>query len=269
MSPDVKAPASIGKTLTVALLVSVVCSVIIASATVLLRPLQAKNIALSRQQNILAAAGILEDDLPVEEQFKQVQVRLVDLATGEYVTDIDPATFDPENAARDPELGMAIAAENDIAGLKRRSRYGLIYQVMRGPRVRYVILPVRGYGLWSTMYGYLALERDANTIVGLRFYQHGETPGLGAEIDNPAWLALWPGKFVYNRQGEPAIEVVRGKVATDGVSRASPRAGDPEYQVDGLAGATLTGRGVTNMLHYWLGQDGYGPYLVRLWEERS
>lgn len=269
MSPDSKQPAGIGKTLTVALLVSLVCSIIIASTTVLLRPLQAKNEAISRQKNILAAAGILRDDLPVEEQFNKVRIRLVDLATGDYITDIDPATFDPATAARDPDLGIAIPAEKDIAGLKRRSRYGVVYQVMRGPRVRYVILPVSGYGLWSTMYGYLALERDANTIVGLRFYQHAETPGLGALIDSPDWLALWPGKYVYNKQGEPAIEVIRGKVKTDSVSRATPRAGDPEYQIDGLAGATLTGNGVTYMLHYWLGADGYGPYLARLWEERD
>ena len=269
MSSDSRPPAGIAKTLIVALTVSAVCSVIIASATVLLRPLQEKNEALSRQQNILAAAGILQDDQSVAEQFKQVEMRLVDLATGQYITDMDPATYDPLPAASDPELGIAIAAEEDIAGLKRRGKYALVYLVMDGSSVRYIILPVSGYGLWSTMYGYLALEPDANTVVGLRFYQHAETPGLGSEIDNPKWVAQWPGKYLYDQQGNPAIEVIRGRVVTDGVSRASPRAGDPEYQVDGLAGATLTGNGVTNMLHYWLGTDGYGPYLARLWEERS
>jgi Na+-transporting NADH:ubiquinone oxidoreductase subunit C len=196
-------------------------------------------------------------------------MRIVDLATGQYTTDIDPATFDPLNAARDPELGMAIPPDKDIAGLKRRSKFALVYLVMEGQDVRYIILPVSGYGLWSTMYGYLALESDATRIVGLRFYQHAETPGLGAEIDNPNWVAQWPGKYVYDRKGNPAIEVIRGKVATDSVTRASPRRGDPRYQVDGLAGATLTGNGVTYMLHYWLGTDGYGPYLTRLWEERG
>lgn len=269
MSPERKPAASIAKTLTVALLVSLVCSVIIASATVLLRPLQAKNEALSRQQNILAAAGILKDDQPIEEQFKKVQIRLVDLATGEYNTDFDLSKYDPNAAARDPELGIEIADGNDIAGLKRRGKYGLVYLVMRGSRIRYVILPVSGYGLWSTMYGYLALERDANTIVGLRFYQHAETPGLGSEIDNPDWVAQWQGKYIYDTEGKPIIKVIRGKVITDSVSSATPGAGDPEYQVDGLAGATLTGNGVTNMLHYWLGEDGYGPYLARLWEERG
>ena len=267
MSPDSKPIAGIGKTLTVAMLVSLVCSLIVASATVLLRPLQAKNETLSRQQNILAAASILRADQSVAEQFKRVEMRLVDLATGEYSDDIDLSKYDPQAAARDSVLGVNISAENDIAGLKRRGKHGVVYLVKHDGRIRYIILPVRGYGLWSTMYGYLALERNANTIAGLRFYQHGETPGLGAEIDNPDWLAQWTGKYVYDTDGKPVIEVIRGKVIADSISGATP--GDAEYQVDGLAGATLTGRGVTNMLRYWLGADGYGPYLARIWDEHS
>jgi Na+-transporting NADH:ubiquinone oxidoreductase subunit C len=105
------------------------------------------------------------------------------------------------------------------------------------------------------MYGYLSLEPDGNTIRGLRFYEHGETPGLGDQIDKPDWRAQWSGKLLTDEYGVLRIEVVRGKVI----------AGDGEkYQVDGLAGATLTGRGVTRLLQYWMGPHGFGPYLQKI-----
>jgi len=101
----------------------------------------------------------------------------------------------------------------------------------------------------------LALAPDMNTVKSFSFYQHGETPGLGGEVDNPAWKALWPGKKIYD-DGEPKIQVIKGHVEPD-----TPGA---KYKVDGLSGATLTGNGVTNLLHYWLGHNGYQPLLTRL-----
>ena len=106
------------------------------------------------------------------------------------------------------------------------------------------------------MYGYLALEPDANTVVGLRFYEHGETPGLGGEIDDERWLRNWTGKRIYGASGEPLIGVVKG-------------AGRSVHEVDGITGATLTGEGVTNLLRYWLGRHGFEPYLSRLRAVRS
>jgi Na+-transporting NADH:ubiquinone oxidoreductase subunit C len=110
--------------------------------------------------------------------------------------------------------------------------------------------------LWSTLYGFVALEPDATTIADIIFYSHGETPGLGDFIDKPDWRALWHGKQVFDESGDVAIRVVKGRASHD-----DPRA---RYLVDGVSGATLTGNGVTNLMQYWFGDHGYGPYLRRL-----
>ena len=120
-------------------------------------------------------------------------------------------------------------------------------------------MPVRGYGLWGILYGYLAISNDLNTIVGLEFYEHKETPGLGAEIDNPAWKALWNGKKLFDEEGNLLIEVIKGKVAANDM--------ESTYKVDGLSGATLTSNGVTNLLAFWLGELGYSKFLLSLKEE--
>ncbi len=91
---------------------------------------------------------------------------------------------------------------------------------------------------------------------GFSFYEHGETPGLGGEVDNPNWKQQWPGKKVYDEQGKLRITVLKGTV-----DRNAP---DAVYQADGLAGSTLTARGVDNLLKYWLGADGYRPFIEQL-----
>ena len=111
-----------------------------------------------------------------------------------------------------------------------------------------VALPIEGKGLWSTLYGFLVLGSDGATIRGITFYQHGETPGLGGEIDNLDWKALWDGRQAFDADGRPVIEVVKGKASGP-------------TEVDGLSGATLTSRGVTNLVRFWLGDNGFGPYL--------
>jgi Na+-transporting NADH:ubiquinone oxidoreductase subunit C len=125
--------------------------------------------------------------------------------------------------------------------------------VVEGDELKAIILPIEGKGLWSTLYGYLALAPDANTVVGITFYDHGETPGLGGEVDNPRWQALWPNRKAYDARGNAALRVKKG--------RAGPPEEDP-HQVDGLSGATITSRGVTALIQFWLGDDGFGPYLA-------
>ena len=143
----------------------------------------------------------------------------------------------------------------DIADIKRREKYAEVYLV-RGTNgdIETVVLPIRGYGLWSTLWGFIALESDFNTVAGLGFYSHAETPGLGGEVDNPKWKAQWPGKKILNETGNMAIEVTKGGQA----DAASP------YQVDGLSGATLTTRGVDNLVQFWLGDNGFKPFLDQL-----
>lgn len=249
------------RTLTVALLVCLVCSIFVAGAAVSLRPIQLENALLDRQRSILAIAGLGEPNMARERiqslYGERIVPRLVNLETGEFSEEFDPETFDPLVAAKDSALSRSLSSQEDIASIKRVERYSTIYMVETDGEVESLILPVRGYGLWSTLYGFLAVDAaDLNTVVGLGFYQHGETPGLGGEVDNPRWRGIWPGKELFNDEGEPAIRVVKG-----GVDPQSPNA---RHQVDALAGATLTSDGVTNLLQFWLDENGFGPFIANL-----
>ncbi|WP_191602823.1 Na(+)-translocating NADH-quinone reductase subunit C [Marinomonas algicola] len=254
---------SIKKTLVVALSLCLVCSVFVAAAAVGLKPIQKANKDLDRKQNILAAADMLDPNKSVDEIFESIETRLVDMSTGKFATEaelasvgIDPSTYDQNVASKDPALSVALKPENDIASIKRRAKYSSVYLVKSGDQIERIILPVKGYGLWSTMYGFMALEGDFNTVIGFGFYDQAETPGLGGEVDNPNWKALWKGKMVYNESGEAVLALAKGPVDS-----ADPQAA---YKVDGLSGATLTSRGVTNLVHYWLGNQGFGPFLSGL-----
>ncbi len=243
------------KTIVVALLLCLVCSVLISTAAVSLKPLQTANKDLDRKKNILEVTKLMRQGADIDQLFKQIEPKVVNLATGEYVDSIDPNQYDQRKAAKDPSQNMVIPPNRDIAQIRQRAKYATVFLVQQDDRVQYFILPIHGYGLWSTLYGFLVLEGDANTVFGLQFYEHRETAGLGGEVDNPEWRRKWEGKLVYDKTGAPRIQLVKGAVA----------ANDPsvQFHVDGLAGATLTANGVTNMLHYWLGEDGFGRYLQK------
>lgn len=247
---------TVARTLLVALLVSLACSSLVASAAVLLKPRQVANALLDARRNILEVAGLLEPGREVDELFDSVEPRIVDLATGTYVAGIDPASYDPAEAAKDPERSVAVPADLDVARIGRRAKQALVYVVRRDGEVNRIILPVSGQGLWSTLHGFLAIEPDGNTVADITFYEHGETPGLGDFISKPSWRNLWRDKRLFDESGTLRIEVVKGRVSPD----------DPasDYHVDGVSGATLTGNGVTKLLQYWLGDHGYGPYLSNL-----
>ena len=244
------------KILLVALSLCLVCSVIVSTAAVLLKPAQEANKSLDKKRNILQAAGMLEPDVSIEEQFASVDTRVVDLRTGKFADDVDPERYDQRKAAKDPAQSLKLESDQDVAKISRRENYAVIYLVEGdGGELDKMILPVHGYGLWSTLYGFVALEADANTVAGLGFYEHGETPGLGGEVDNPRWKALWPGKQVY-KEGTVKIGLVKGSV--------DPAGANADWEIDGLSGATLTARGVTNLVQFWLGEDGFEPFLENL-----
>lgn len=256
-----KKKESILRTLLVALVVSLVASVFVAGSAIYLKPTQQANSLLDKQRSILSIAGIGNPELSsreVQELFaSRIKARVIDLTTGEEKTDLDPAVFDPLKAARDPKTSIALSGEEDIAKVIRREQFTTIYLLETDGLIEALILPVRGYGLWSTLYGFLALKTgDLNTVVGFGFYQHGETPGMGGEVDNPRWKALWPGKTLFDEAGQPVIQIIKG-----GVNPSNPAAG---HQVDALSGATLTSRGVNRLLLFWLGDLGFGPYLAKL-----
>ncbi len=244
---------SIKQTLIVAFALCIVCSVIVSTAAVALRPQQQANQENDRRSNILEVANLLEPGVPVDEQFEQVTPRVVELSTGEYSEEREPQKFSPYESARDPAQSRTLSGEKDIAGLSRQEEYSIVYLVGDEEDPEQIVVPVRGQGLWGLMRGFLALEGDGNTIVGITFYSHSETPGLGGEVDNPRWKAKWEGKKAYDDiedDGMPDIELVKGGASS-------------ETEVDALSGATLTSNGVTNLVQFWLGEDGFGPYLDR------
>ncbi len=245
------------KTIIVALVLCVVCSIIVSTAAVMLRPAQKANKKADIKVNILKAAGMYEAGQNIDEEFKRIEPRLVDLSTGKFSSDLDVASYDQLKAAKNPSLSSPIPAEDDIASLSRREQYAKVYLVKdEQGALEKIVLPIRGYGLWSTLKGFVALEADLNTIVGLGYYDHKETPGLGGEVDNPSWKSLWSGKKVYGDDGDVVISVIKGQV-----NETTPGA---DHKVDGLSGATLTSNGVDYMLKYWLGDSGYAPFLDNL-----
>jgi len=246
---------NIVKTIVVATMLCLVCSIIVSSAAIVLKPKQVANKLLDKKSNILTVAGISGEG-SIDELFQQIETRVVDMATGEYTSEVDAETFDQRKASKDPVYRVDLSSGQDIAGIGGRSKFANVYLVNKDNAIDKIILPVKGYGLWSTMYGFIALESDAKTVSGITFYEHGETPGLGGEIENKKWQTSWQGKQLVNADGDIALKLIKGLV-----SEATP---DAEYKIDGLAGATLTSNGVTNLVQFWMGENGFGPYLERV-----
>lgn len=248
---------SLEKTLAVALSLCFVCAILVSFAAVALKPLQIGNKSLDMKKNILDVAGLLQEGINVNAAFDQkIEEKLVDLETGDYVESMDVASYDQRKASKDPAQSVAVPSEQDIASIKRKAKIAKVYLVKKGEEIQSIILPISGYGLWSTLYGFLALEADGQTVQSINFYDQAETPGLGGEVVNPNWRALWKGKKVYSESGEPMLTLIKGVVD-------SSKAGS-EYQVDGLAGATLTSTGVSKLIKYWMGVEGFAPYLEKV-----
>ncbi len=245
---------STGYILTVATLMSLVGAAVVSIAAVGLKPIQDANAAAEKKKNILVAAGVYKEGENIDSVFDaNIKTAAIALATGEPTTAIEAKTFNAVKAAKDPKMGFAL--KDDPAKIGYIAKYAVVYQIKEGDKLKRVILPIRGYGLWGTMYGFLAMSGNGKTIEGITFYDQKETPGLGAEILNPAWQAKWAGKTPYNSQGTPNIQLVKSMGSDPKVT---------SHQVDSLAGATLTSRGVQKMINFWLGKQGYGPYLKKL-----
>nr|MBF0222521.1 Na(+)-translocating NADH-quinone reductase subunit C [Desulfobulbaceae bacterium] len=250
---------SVRKTFFVAFALCLVCSFLVSSTAVVLRPRQELNKELDIKKNLLMSAGLIKaseaSESEIDRLFSAVEPIVIDLASGEIASEINPTSFDAKKSARNLSSQYRIPQENDLARLKVRSQYALIYLVKENETISQIVLPVHGKGLYSTLYGFLALAADTKTVTGFAFYDQGETPGLGGEVDNPRWKAQWPGKTVYDNLWQPAIRLVKGGV--------NPADKNSVHQVDAISGATMTSRGVENLLLYWLGENGYLPFLEK------
>ena len=248
-----------GKTILVVLAVCLVCSIIVAGAAVGLRPMQIENKKIDKQSNILAVAG-LEIKESADKTFNQyIQTKLVDLATGEFVdglTDDQINKYDQRKASKDPQKSVQLTPEQNVAKIGRTAKLATVYLVSDdNGQLQRIILPIHGAGLWSTMYAFVAIKPDGNTIDALTYYEQGETPGLGGEVENPRWRGLFVGKELFNADGKPAIKIVKGQAAAGS-----------KHEVDGLSGATLTSVGVEHTFTFWLGEQGFGPFLSKVRE---
>jgi Na+-transporting NADH:ubiquinone oxidoreductase subunit C len=240
-----------------AVAVCLVCALFVAGSAVGLKDRQDANILLDRQKKVLTVAGVMKDGerLTREEiasAFESnIQQKVINLKTGDLQPEIDSASFDQQATAKDPKTSYP--APENASKVRRLPNDALVFDVVQDGELKALILPIEGYGLWGTLYGYIALAPDARTIVGITFYSHKETPGLGGEVDNPRWKARWPGRLAFDDRGKPVIAVKKGLAGS--VEK------DP-YNVDGLSGATITSRGVTSLVRFWLGDNGFGPYLA-------
>ncbi|MCP3958008.1 MAG: Na(+)-translocating NADH-quinone reductase subunit C [bacterium] len=236
-----------------------VCAIFVSSSAVTLKERQDVNKLLDKKKNVLQAAGLMEarekiSAEEVEQRFSSFRAVVIDLATGEEAPEIDAETFDQQKAKKDPARSRE--APPNFSLVKRFPNHALVYEMTDAAgALEAVVVPVEGYGLGSTLLGFLALDKDTRTVRGLAYYDHKETPGLGGEVDNPRWKAMWPGRLAMDESFTPQIEVIKG---------AAGKPADDPYRVDGLSGATITSRGVTNMMELWLGPDGFGPYLERV-----
>jgi Na+-transporting NADH:ubiquinone oxidoreductase subunit C len=247
---------STGYTVGFAALVCVLCGIGVAGAAVALAPRQAENKVLDQQKQVLLVAGLLkpgQSTSPAEVKAlfdKNIRPELINLKTGAPATDAKVEGFDQRRAQKDP--ATSTAAPENAAKVFRLPNDALVYHVLKDGKTDMLILPIEGYGLWSVLYGYLALDDDTNTVKGITFYAHAETPGLGGEVDNPKWKAGWAGRKIFDDKGQVALSVIKGQ--------AGPAPADPHH-IDGLSGATITSNGVTNLVKFWFGKDGFGPYL--------
>ncbi len=245
--------------------VCVACSIFVAGSAVALRDKQDLNAIVDKQTQVLKVAGLAKEGdaltaAEVTQRFEENLVpRVIDLQTGEYVEDVDAKAFDMQAAMNDPD--RSIDAPANDAKVQRLPTQGLVYELKgEDERISAIILPIQGKGLWSTLKGFIALQPDTTTVSGLTFYSHAETPGLGGEVDNPKWKALWPGRKIFGDDGDVKIAVIKGQ--------AGPASEDP-YRVDGLSGATITSRGVSHLVQFWVSDEAFGPYLGKMRERNG
>lgn len=245
------------KTITIAGLLCAVCSVLVSLTVVTLKPKQQKNAELDFKKNILMAAGLIKEGDDIEAAFKKITPVIVDFETGLPVSDVQVANYNQNKAAKDPSMSVSIPADKDVGGLSTRAKYAKVYLSKdEQGNISEIILNVRGKGLWSTMYGFIALAPDTKTIKGFAYYSQGETPGLGGEVDNPNWKKQWIGKQLYDENWDVNFAVAKGTVDhTHGLA---------QYRVDGLSGATITGNGVTSSMKYWFSSHAYGKLLENI-----
>ncbi|MDH3220097.1 MAG: Na+-translocating NADH-quinone reductase subunit C [Gammaproteobacteria bacterium] len=244
------------RALGVTLAVAFVCALLVSVVAVSLRPVQQANVKAERVNQLVREA--LSGIAPMVKT-ENLEAHVVELASGQFDDGIDPATFDAEIAASNPDTSVEIPREFDLARLRRRALHAPVY-LLRGSdnAIHTIILPVSGRGYQSILRAWLLLDGAASKVRALRIYEQSDTPGVGSRIEDPDWQAQWRDRPIYDDAGVLRIGVrTRGGAETDEYAK---------YLVDGISGATRTARGVDGMVRFWLGDFGFGPFLQRIRE---
>lgn len=250
---------TVPRTLVVAAIVALACSAMVSSAVYILRPIQQGYASIERNRAILAVAGRLPpgdvSDREIVAHFLDIEAHVVDITTGNYVTGVDARSFDHWESEIGSDGKEAIVAEIDGTAPGHGPTLVPVYIVRKGEALERLVLPVHGRGMWSTIYGYVALSADLSTIADIVFFRHGETPGIGDRIQDPAWLAGWRGKRIFDEGREPRIRVVK--------------AAQGPHEVDLISGASVTSGATGDLVRNWFGDDGYRLFLQRLRRRES
>lgn len=252
-----------------------VCALVVSTAASALKKIQDENVSVDRMKNLLAVTQFPEETMASSEMIKSTFAEnfdrvIIDMTTGEPAEEACLAAmqsigkkwkdkeelilkYDQFLASKTKREEVAEKIEgDDPAVIKYREKYSFVYILKNkddGTPKTYV-LPVRGYGLWSMMHGYLAIKPDFQTVEGLVFYDQAETPGLGGEVKSERFKNAWPGKKLFAENGDVQIRVIKSAPKDD-------------HSIDALSGATITSNGVTNAMNYWLGPEGFKPYIDR------
>ncbi|MGI9327607.1 MAG: NADH:ubiquinone reductase (Na(+)-transporting) subunit C [Pseudomonadales bacterium] len=248
---------SVSHTILFAIAVAVVLGAIVTAVSVFLEPAQAENRERAQQaifQDLLENQPGFEN-IADRHGAQQMEHRLVDLDTGCYDIKIAASDYAQSVDPRQSKHTQALTREQDIATIKLRAKYALVHLIRDADRIIAVVLPVYGLGYSSRLSGYLTLAADGNSIRSLVFYDHNETPGMGGRISTADWQVQWQNKSLRDESGNLRI----------GVAASTPTSIENRpYQIDAMTGATITGRGVTNLLRFWLGPMGFETFLYNL-----
>lgn len=229
------------------LIITALFGLLLALAASALRERQQFNEEVNVKRNILMAVGVLDRDREME----------LDEIDAMYQESVQSFAVDPDGMVVEGVSGESLDLEVVLQDPDTsRHRYPVFMATDAAGSTVYAI-PVFGKGLWSTLYGYLALEADLETVRGMTFYAHGETPGLGAEIEQAWFQDNFVGKKIYDGGALRTIRVVKGTV-----ENRIQDPGERDYYVDGISGATITGRGVSNLLETKVAL--YEPFFERV-----
>ncbi len=229
------------------LIITALFGLLLALAASALSERQQFNEEVNVKRNILMAVGVLDRDREME----------LDEIDAMYQESVQSFAVDPEGTIVEGVSGESLDLEVVLQNPDTsQHRYPVFVATDAGGSTVYAI-PVFGKGLWSTLYGYLALEADLETVRGMTFYAHGETPGLGAEIEQAWFQDNFVGKKIYDAGALRTIQVVKGTV-----ENRIQDPGERDYFVDGISGATITGRGVSNLLETKVAL--YEPFFRRI-----